>query len=90
MVEETENSLVFLSLWYDKRFRFSITYQPFSFDVAEYVISRDEHEYYGNTMRHCFLLKRWGHGCRNGGAWRRHCLPGLWRGGQRGHRYPYI
>ena len=30
---------------------------PFSYDVAECVISRDEHEYYGDTMRHWFLLK---------------------------------
>jgi len=26
--------------------------------VSECVLSRDEHEYYGDTMRHCSLLKR--------------------------------
>jgi len=60
MVGKTENFFTFLSLWYDKRFHFRIAYLPLSFDVAECVISRDEHEYCGITMRHWFLLKRWG------------------------------
>jgi len=29
-----------------------------AFDVAECVISRDEHEYYGDTVRLWFLVKR--------------------------------
>jgi len=41
-------------------FYFRIAYQPFSFDVAECVISHDEQEYYVDTTRHWFLLKRWG------------------------------
>ena len=45
--------------WVNDSKRFCITYLPFSFDVAECVMSRDEH-YYKDTMRHCFLLKRWG------------------------------
>jgi len=28
--------------------------------VVECVISRDEHEYHGDTMQHWFILKRWG------------------------------
>ena len=48
-----------LSWKYDKCFRFRIAYLHFSFDVAECVISRDEHEYYGDTIRHWFLFKRW-------------------------------
>jgi len=43
-----------------KTFHFRIAYQPFSFDVVECVISRDEHDCYGDTIRHWFLLKRWG------------------------------
>ena len=54
---KTENVSLFLSLWWDKRFRFRITYLPFSFDVAECVISRGENEYYGDIMHHWFLLK---------------------------------
>ena len=58
MVGKTGNVFVFLSLWYYKRFR--IAYLPFSLDVAECVISCDEHEYYGDIMRQWFLLKTWG------------------------------
>jgi len=36
-------------IW-DKHFHFRTAYLPFSFDVAECVISREEHEYYGDTM----------------------------------------
>jgi len=59
MVGKAENVFAFLSLWYDKRFHFPITYLPFSSDVAECVISRDGHEYCGDTLRYWFLLKRW-------------------------------
>jgi len=45
-----------------QKFSFSLCmcYLPFSSGVSECVLSRDEQEYYGDTMRHCFLLKRWG------------------------------
>jgi len=41
----------------NQTFSFRTAYLPFSFDVAECVISRDEQEYYGDTARHWFLLK---------------------------------
>jgi len=44
----------------NQTFSFRTAYLPFSFDVAECVISRDEQEYYGDTARHWFLLKWWG------------------------------
>ena len=39
-------------------FSFSYCISTLSCDVTECVILRDEHEYYGDTSRHWFLMKR--------------------------------
>ena len=51
MVRNIENFFAFPTLWWYKRLHFHIAYLPFSFEVSECVISHDEHEYYGDTMR---------------------------------------